>query len=99
MQNEMSEAEALSEWCEEAFFEEEDEIERKPKDYTILKTRYTIARTTKVGDKFECPSCGKIVVKRSYQHTFCRNRGQGNCKDYFWNRVDATRLARAIERS
>ena len=56
--------------------------------------RYKIAEETKVGLSFVCPACGKKIVKRSYQHRFCRNKGNGNCKDRYWNSVDPIRSER-----
>lgn len=63
----------------------------------IMRLAYLFARGVRVGKAFPCPSCSRWVVKRSYQHIFCSNRGRGNCKDYYWNRVDPDRLDRAVD--
>ncbi len=36
-------------------------------------------------EKIRCKNCGKEIVKKSYQHKFCSNKGRGNCKDKFHN--------------
>jgi len=35
----------------------------------------------------KCKNCGKEFIKKSYQHKFCSNKGKGNCKDKFHNRI------------
>lgn len=60
------------------------------------KARYALNKDIKVGNKICCASCGKKVTKKSYQSQFCSSKGRGNCKDYFWNRVDRKRLERAL---
>jgi len=60
------------------------------------KARYASNKETEVGKKICCASCGKKITKRSYQSQFCSNKGRGNCKDYFWNRVDRKRFERAL---
>ena len=39
------------------------------------------ANTAKVGQEINCPSCGRPMKKKSYQHKFCNTR----CKDDYWN--------------
>lgn len=41
----------------------------------------------KVGDSFKCPVCGKNLIKKTYQHTFCGRK----CKDKYWNTVDESK--------
>lgn len=55
-----------------------------------------------VGANITCPTCGKVFVKKSYQHTFCNKRGKGGkqgkgrlCKDTYHNSVNEKRKARA----
>jgi hypothetical protein len=40
-----------------------------------------LKETPKVGDRIECKHCGKVFIKKSYQHKFCSLR----CKDTFHN--------------
>lgn len=58
------------------------------------KVAFDRARNAKVGSIIKCPGCGKSLTKRSYQHSFCRSKGQGNCKDRYYNatagRIDRT---------
>jgi len=63
---------------------------------SVRRVDYEKARKTKVGQTFSCPGCAKNVTKRSYQHTFCSNKGSNNCKDKFWNSTDAKRSIRAL---
>lgn len=52
------------------------------------RSLYQKAKAAKVGSKVQCPVCGKMFVKKSYQQAFCCNKGKHNCKDRYWN--DAT---------
>lgn len=63
----------------------------------IRHDRYEAAKSAKVGSMILCPGCGKLFLKRSYQHVFCSNKGRGNCKDRYWNRATAERADRARE--
>lgn len=56
---------------------------------------YETNKGHKVGTTCVCPSCKKEFNKASYQQSFCSNKGQGNCKDIFWNRVRPERAQRA----
>jgi len=56
--------------------------------------KYETAKSAKVGDKIECPSCGKTMSKKSYQHVFCSNKGYRNCKDTYWNYAKPERMER-----
>lgn len=86
-----TEAEALSDWLEGAEEDKVDLSERRDQ----MAAAYQAARQTKTGSRIECPACQRELIKRSYQHVFCRSKGKGNCKDFFWNQLDDTRLARA----
>ena len=55
---------------------------------------YDKAKAAKVGTMIECPSCGVVFKKRSYQQVFNSNKGSGNCKDRFWNLVPDDRRER-----
>lgn len=46
---------------------------------------YQIAKAAKSGSVVYCPQCGVQFSKASYQQAFCSNKGQGNCKDAYWN--------------
>jgi hypothetical protein len=64
--------------------------------------KYQTAKAAKVGDNICCPSCGTVFVKKSYQHVFCsngRNKGAGNCKDAYWNKVDNKKRNRKHSKS
>ena len=50
--------------------------------------RYQNNKQAKVGEIIECALCAKRIFKKSYQTQFCCNRGNGNCKDRFWNMVE-----------
>ena len=64
----------------------------------MMETRYKSNKEAKVGTLIECAFCGKEIKKKSYQSQFCSNKGSGNCKDRFWNRMDRGRLERAVTR-
>ena len=60
-----------------------------------MESAYKAAKTARVGDIIQCPTCGKKFEKRSYQQAFCRTRGKngknkkGNlCKDQYWNFIN-----------
>ena len=61
----------------------------------VMRARYSAIKRAKVGVEMACPVCGKMMVKRSYQHAFCSNIGAGNCKDRFWNLTVTSRRERA----
>lgn len=50
---------------------------------------YEKAQATLVGQKMNCPACSREVIKRTYQHVFCRSKlrrkGGSTCKDRYWN--------------
>lgn len=94
----MSEGEALSDWLEamESCYGDgttNTDMERVYK----MRSIYNKNKTAKTGEKIKCACCGKTILKANYQTQFCSNRGRGNCKDSFWNRVDSTRLEAALE--
>ena len=64
-----------------------DEIEDKKKQYKDNKQ-------SQIGTPIRCANCSKRILKKSYQTQFCSNKGQGNCKDAYWNNVSAKRRAR-----
>ena len=106
-----SEGDALNEYmeCMESgrdFLDDEELEKRKAKSKkrrerkTALLVqgmtyRYRIAGLAKVGSDIQCACCGKKFKKKSYQSKFCRNKGQNNCKDKYWNTVDEKRRFRA----
>jgi hypothetical protein len=58
---------------------------------SIMKMRYILAKSRKIGEEIMCPSCGSILIKKTKDHVFCSNgrtKGAGNCKDAYWNKVD-----------
>jgi len=61
-----------------------------------FKATHEANKAVKVGQKINCPVCRKGFKKRSYQHSFCSNRGRGNCKDEYWNNVHPERMERVI---
>jgi hypothetical protein len=63
---------------------------------SVYENRHAFNKKQKVGDAIICCSCGKEMVKKSYQSQFCSNKGRGNCKDKYHNLVDDTRRARAL---
>jgi len=65
-----------------------------PDDIKIKRLADMEANT---GSIIICPVCKKKIRKRSYQHVFCSNRGQGNCKDAYWNTVDPSRMDRVAK--
>ena len=52
---------------------------------------YSDNKKSLVGTNINCPTCGKVFVKKSYQQTFCK----GKCKDRYHNSVNEKRKARA----
>lgn len=52
-----------------------------------LKKSYDLAKSKKVGEEMECPSCKHIFIKKSYQQTFCGRFGR-KCNDNYWNNID-----------
>ena len=67
---------------------------------SLMEDAYHEAKAARVGTQIACPTCGVLHVKTTYHKVFCSNaktKGRGNCKDRFWNLVDETRRARAME--
>lgn len=84
------EADALTELGDEleAY---EDDFERECEE---MFQRYLDAENTSVHGKMSCPTCGRPIVKTSYQHKFCSNKRSGNCKDRFHNCMNESRRNR-----
>lgn len=61
-----------------------------------MKSRYDSNKKSKVGSAISCASCGREIIKKSYQSQFCSNKGNGNCKDHFWNRATDKRRSRSV---
>lgn len=58
---------------------------------------YLIAKSAKVGADVRCPSCKAHFKKKSHQQAFCSNKGDGNCKDFYWNGSTDERTMSALE--
>jgi len=93
-EHEISEGEALDEWgdCHPHELRHEIiELMRQPTVQNVIRTvtqRMSKAKTAKVGETIECPSCGKGTVKTTYHKVFCSNyktHGKRNCKDRYHN--------------
>lgn len=93
-----TEADALSEQFdgEEGWeMTSEEEREEAHADFVyIALSQYQRNAKAKVKSKINCASCGRRMVKKSYQSQFCSNKGRGNCKDAYWNNVDNERHER-----
>lgn len=50
----------------------------------FMKNVYIDNKSRFKGDTIRCPYCGKLFVKKSYQHVFCNTK----CKDKYWNVVN-----------
>lgn len=62
-----------------------------------MKSDYAIIKGKPIGHAVNCCVCGKQFVKKSSSQAFCsngRNKGAGNCKDAFWNKVDPEKRCR-----
>jgi hypothetical protein len=57
-----------------------------------FKSRYQIAKQTKVREKICCPVCQQTFIKKYYQQCFHSKR----CKDRYWNMVVPERRDRAL---
>ena len=64
-----------------------------------IKIRRLAAMKASTGSTIACPVCKKKIRKRSYQHIFCSNRGQENCKDAYWNIVLPSRMNRVVRKT
>lgn len=85
----------LEEAAETCFLEREWEREERDERVRQMPSLYRRAKKLKVGVNIECPVCGRVFRKKSYQQAFCSNKGRGNCKDTYWNMVDENRSFRA----
>jgi len=52
-----------------------------------IKKLYKLAKSKKVGENVQCPSCGKSFIKTNYQQAFCKTKGGTVCKDKYWNTI------------
>lgn len=86
---------------EAAFYERELERASRRVDNTskkVMVAKYNEAVSATVGSDIQCPCCGKLHKKTSYNKVFCSNyktAGNRNCKDRYWNIVDETRSIKA----
>lgn len=46
--------------------------------------QYNLNKTKKVNEVIICHSCGKSIVKTTYNKSFCSTK----CKDNYWNNID-----------
>jgi hypothetical protein len=90
-----TEAERLSDWHDGEQYDLEDrELDRhivqqtQAEKATQAATRYAFAKAAKTGLTISCGFCSRPFVKASYQQAFCCNKGSGNCKDAYWNRMN-----------
>lgn len=61
---------------------------------------YARAKEASVGSEINCPYCGCKFKKDVYNKVFCSNaksKGNKNCKDNFWNKVDPDKKCRKTE--
>ena len=56
-----------------------------------LKQDYNNNKSSKIGTKLICPSCGTLFIKEHYQQVFCKSKPKTVCKDYYWNNVTPTK--------
>ena len=87
-----SEAEALADQYDD--YDSDIIKEWRDQDIPILLRPYEKVTKATVRAEIHCPVCNRKMIKKSYQHVFCRNKGKGNCKDQFWNYTDDTRYRR-----
>ena len=92
--DEISEAEALS----NIYDYQESEQEAFDRRLNDLSHKREAVKKAIVGSIVSCPSCGKKFKKKSYQSTFCSNKGRKNCKDWFNNRINQNRYESMIGR-
>ena len=81
-------------WGDCYLYIEEIEYDEKPTLKEIIDTYkklYKKAKNAKIKEMIWCPVCQKVMVKRTYQHTFCSTKH----KDKYWNTVDDKRRMRA----
>lgn len=50
-------------------------------DVVFANATYKFNKTAKVESVLNCPSCKNLMVKNTYQKTFCSIK----CKDLYWN--------------
>lgn len=61
-----------------------------------MKALYNKAKRAKIKEIINCPSCGQLHLKSTYNKVFCTNAriSSSNCKDNFWNKVDPEKRCR-----
>lgn len=64
------------------------------------KSIFQLAKEGAIGQQVRCPACGRPFRKKTKAHTFCSNgrsrpKGNSNCKDDFWNRMDPNKSREA----
>lgn len=87
--SEQGAGEEADDWCRE-----QDEIELY-EDISKKNDLYRDAKRAQVGATIRCPFCRKLFVKKSYQTTFCSNKGKNNCKDKYHNFTNDKRRERS----
>lgn len=62
----------------------------------LMINTYNKNSNSKVGESCKCPSCDNEFIKVSYQQKFCKSKtnGKSNCKDYYHNFTNPSRLER-----
>ena len=71
-------------------------------DNVRMVGRYSYAKNVQIGSDIVCPVCGKVLIKKTKDHVFCsngRNKGAGNCKDAYWNKIDPKKRNRKHPKS
>ena len=56
-----------------------------------INERYSLNKSSKVGENLICPSCNSEFKKENYQQAFCKRLGKTRCKDKYWNTVDPSK--------
>lgn len=86
-----TEAERLSEWHDADWGAESmAQVYREEQEARAVSAaaRYAAAKAAKTGESVPCGFCARPFKKTSYQQAFCCNKGSGNCKDAYWNRMN-----------
>jgi hypothetical protein len=106
LQEEMTEAEALSDWLYAFEDDDDDDHESREQRKTDARnatiksytTQYEANKKAKVGTEIICPVCRKKFIKKNYQQAFCvrtDRKQKHRCKDIYWNSVSDVRRDRA----
>lgn len=56
-----------------------------------LRKFYLQAKSAKIGQRVQCPSCGEMFEKKYYHQSFCQTKSGTTCKDFYWNNVTPTK--------